>query len=88
MALGARPADLLRMIISHGLWLTTTGVLVGAGVALALTRLMGNLLFNVSPQDPVAFAAAFAVLTIISLAASLTPALRASRTDPGEALRN
>jgi len=88
MALGARPVDLLRMIISHGVLLTMTGVLVGAGVALALTRLMGNLLFKVSPHDPVAFAAAVAILSIISVAASLTPAWRASRTDPLEALRN
>ena len=88
MALGARPLDLLRMIISHGLLLTTTGVLVGAGVTLALTRLMGNLLFQVSPHDPIAFAAAFGVLSIISVAASLTPAWRASRTDPVQALRN
>ena len=88
MALGARPLDLLRMIISHGLLLTTTGVLVGAGVTLALTRLMGNLLFQVSPHDPIAFAAAFGVLSIISVAASLRPAWRASRTDPVQALRN
>jgi len=88
MALGARPLDVLRMIISHGLWLTMTGVIVGAGVALALTRLMGNLLFKVSPHDPIAFVTAFAVLSIISVVASLTPAWRASRSDPVEALRN
>jgi putative ABC transport system permease protein len=53
----------------------------------ALTRLLGNLLYKVSPRDPVAFACAFAVMAIVSVAACLLPAWRAARTDPMRALR-
>jgi ABC-type lipoprotein release transport system permease subunit len=62
-------------------------VLVGGGAALALTRLLGDLLYQVSPRDPVAFAVAFVVMAMASIAASLVPAWRASRTDPVQALR-
>src|SRR2546430_5472808 len=52
MALGANASNLLRLVMSRGLALTAGGVLLGAAVALALTRLLGNLLYNVSPRDP------------------------------------
>jgi ABC-type antimicrobial peptide transport system permease subunit len=63
------------------------GVALGAGAALGLTRLLGYLLYHVSPRDPMAFGSAFVVMTLVSVAASLLPAWRASRTDPVEALR-
>ena len=88
MALGAGASNLLRLVISRGLALTAGGALLGAAVALGLTRLLGNLLYHVSPRDPLAFGAAFAVMTIAALAACFLPAWRATRTDPAEALRN
>ena len=88
MALGAGASNLLRLVISRGLALMAGGALLGAAVALGLTRLLGNLLYHVSPRDPLAFGAAFAVMTIAALAACFLPAWRATRTDPAEALRN
>ncbi len=88
MALGADPSKLLRLVLSRGLALTAGGVLLGAAVALSLTRLMGNLLYNVSPREPLVFAAAFAVMMLASLAACFLPAWRATRTDPARALRD
>ena len=88
MALGAGASHLWRLVLSRGLALTAGGVLLGAVVALGLTRLMQNLLYNVSPRDPLAFGAALAVMTIGSLAACFLPAWRATRTDPARALRD
>lgn len=88
MALGARPPDLLSLVLSRGLLLAGCGVLVGAAASLALTRLLGSLLYNVSPRDPLAFGVAFAVMAFVSLLACLLPALRAVRIDPVRALQN
>jgi putative ABC transport system permease protein len=88
MALGAGASNLLQLVISRGLALMAGGALLGAVVALALTRLLGNLLYHVSPRDPLAFGAAFAVMTVAALAACFLPAWRATRTDPASALRN
>ena len=87
MALGAGPGDLLRLVASRGLRLTTAGIVIGAIAALMLTRLMGNLLYKVSPHDLLAFGSALVVITIASLAACLLPAWRATRIDPVQALR-
>ena len=86
-ALGADSSNLLRLVLTRGLALTSAGVLLGAATALLLTRLLGNLLYEASPRDPVAFACAFAVMGIVSVAACLLPAWRAARTDPMRALR-
>jgi len=88
MALGADASNLLRLVISRGLALTAGGVLLGGVVALALTRLLGNLLYKVSPYDPLAFGSALIVMTVAALAACFLPAWRATRTDPARALRN
>jgi macrolide transport system ATP-binding/permease protein len=88
MALGAGASNLFRLVLSRGLVLTAGGLLLGGAVALGLTRLLGNLLYNVSPRDPLAFGSAFAVMAIVSLAACLLPAWRASRTDPAHILRD
>src|SRR5579871_1015826 len=88
MALGAGAATLLRLVISRGLKLTAGGVLLGAVAALALTRLLGNLLYHVSPRDPAVFASALAVMAITAISACLFPALRAARTDPARVLKN
>ena len=87
MALGAGASNLLRLVMKRGLALTAGGVALGAAVALGLTRLLGNLLYNVSPRDPLAFGSAFLVMTIAALAACFLPAWRATRTDPVQALR-
>jgi predicted permease len=88
MALGAGAANLVRLVLSRGLALMAGGVLLGAAVAVASTRLMGNLIYHVSPRDPRAFGGAFAVMTVATLAACFIPAWRATRTDPAEALRD
>jgi predicted permease len=88
MALGAGPSNLLRLVMSRGLALTAGGVVLGAAAALGLTRLIGNLLFKVSPRDPLTFGSAFAVMAIVSLVACILPAWRAARTDPARALRD
>jgi macrolide transport system ATP-binding/permease protein len=86
-ALGASTSNLLGFVLSHGLALTAGGVALGLAAALSLTRLMGNLLYKVSPRDPLAFGWAFVVLTIATLAACFLPAYRAARADPVRALR-
>ena len=88
MALGAGASNLLRLVLGRGLALTGAGVLLGVGAALLLTRLLGNLLYKVSPRDPLAFASAVAVMTVVSIAACLLPAWRATRTDPAQVLRS
>jgi ABC-type antimicrobial peptide transport system permease subunit len=88
MALGANAADLLRMVMYHGFELTAVGIVAGVMAALALTRLLGYLLYNVSPRDPLAFISALLVMIVASLLACFVPASRATRTDPGQALRN
>ena len=88
MALGASASNVLRLVMSRGLALMGGGVLLGAAVALGLTRLLGNLLYKVSPRDPLAFGAAFVVMTIAALAACFLPAWRATQTDPARALRD
>jgi predicted permease len=87
MALGASAKDLMRQVMSRGLLLTASGVAIGGVAAIMLTRLMGNMLYKISPHDPVAFGMAFAVITIASLAACFLPAWRATRIDPVQALR-
>src|SRR5262249_25531560 len=87
MGLGAGKSKGVGLVLSRGLLLTTIGIIIGVGLALLLTRLLGNLLFQVSPRDPLAFAAAFAVMALASGAACFLPAWRATRTDPMRALR-
>ena len=87
MALGAGASDLLQLVLSKGLLLTAGGVALGVVAALEATRLMGYLLYRVSPRDPLAFAWAVVVIAIASLTACLVPAWRATRTDPLRALR-
>jgi putative ABC transport system permease protein len=88
MALGAGAWTLLREVLSRGLALTGVGVLLGIVVALGTTRLLGNLLYRVSPRDPAAFGSALVVMAVASLAACFWPAWRATRTDPARALRD
>jgi predicted permease len=87
MALGAKPADVLRMVVRSGMRLTLIGVAIGVVVALALMRLAASLLVHVSASDPLVFIGATLFLAAVALAASYLPALRATRIDPNDALR-
>jgi predicted permease len=86
-ALGASASDLMQLVVSKGIALTTMGVIVGGLAAFELTRLLGYLLYKVSPHDPLAFASAIAVVAVAALAACVVPAWRATRADPIQALR-
>jgi predicted lysophospholipase L1 biosynthesis ABC-type transport system permease subunit len=88
MALGAGASNLLRLVLSRGLTLTTGGVILGVAVAFGLTRLLGSLLYKVSPRDPLAFGSALVVMMAAALAACFLPAWRATRADPARALRD
>ena len=88
MALGAEPRDLLRLVISRGLIVTAGGVLVGAGAAIAFARMLGGLLYKVSPFDPIVFGLAIGAIAITAVGASLLPGWRAMRTDPARVLRD
>jgi putative ABC transport system permease protein len=87
MALGAAPRDVLKLVVGQGLKLALLGTAIGIAGALAFTRLIQGLLFQVSPTDPLTFISVTALLTIVALAASYLPARRAMRVDPMVALR-
>jgi putative ABC transport system permease protein len=86
--LGAQPGALRRAVMRQGLWLTIVGVLVGVTGALALTRTIKSLLYEVSATDPVVFTAIPLLLVVVSLLACYTPARRATKVDPLVALRD
>jgi len=87
MALGAKPQDILGLAFRPGLILTATGTIVGLGASIVVTRLMSSLLFGVSASDPMTFATVPALLGIVTMAACLIPARRATRVSPMEALK-
>src|SRR4029077_344472 len=87
MAIGARPAEILRMILRQGLVLTLVGVALGFLGAIWLTRLLQQLLFEVAPTDPLTYVGVAVVLGLAALLACYVPARRASRVDPIIALR-
>jgi putative ABC transport system permease protein len=87
MALGAQVGDVRRLFLRQGLVLTLTGVALGIGVAVLITRVMSAFLFGVGPTDPLTYAAVSAALTAVALLATYVPARRASRVDPITALR-
>jgi len=87
IALGAQRADVLRLVLSRGLALTFAGAALGLAGAIALTRFLRALLFEVSPVDPASFVAVTVVMIVIGLVACWIPARRAMRVGPAEALR-
>jgi len=87
LTLGAQRSDVFRLIAGRGLFLTATGIGIGVVMALAVTRTLGALLYEVSPTDPLTFAALTAIMAAVSLVATALPAHRATRVDPAIALR-
>ena len=87
IALGADRADVLGLVLARGAVLTGTGLAVGLAGALALTRLLSSLLFQVEPGDPWTFLSATVLLALVATVAGLVPAIRASRINPVLALR-
>ena len=87
MAMGAQTSDVLRLVIGEGMKLALIGALLGLGGALALTRLLKTLLFEVSAIDPLTFIVIAALLIIVALLACWIPGRRAAKVDPMVALR-
>jgi len=88
IAMGARPQDILRLVLSRGGKLTGFGISLGLAAALGLTRVMASLLYGVGPSDPLTFASVAFLLTLVALAAIYVPARRAAKLDPMVALRD
>jgi predicted permease len=87
IALGARVQDIARLVVGGGLQVIGIGILVGVGLAYAGGKLVGSLLYGISPRDPLVMTMAALILGLIGVAACMIPALRASRVDPVASLR-
>jgi putative ABC transport system permease protein len=87
VALGARPADILHLVVGQGMRMTLMGVALGVVFSLAVTRLLSSLLFGVRATDPLVFGAAALVLVAAAFVACYIPARRATHVDPIVVLR-
>ena len=87
VALGARTADVLRLVLGQSAALVATALAVGIGGAIVVTRLLQRFLYNVRPTDASSFVSAALLLGLAALAASYVPARRAARLDPVDAMR-
>jgi len=87
MALGAERGQVLKLVLSHGLRLTLSGLGVGLAVSFALTRLLRSELFGVTATDPLTYASVGGLLCLVALAACYIPARRATKVEPNTALR-
>jgi ABC-type antimicrobial peptide transport system permease subunit len=88
IALGAVPREILRLVAGQGTTMIGAGIVLGTVGSLAATRLLGGMLYHVRPTDPLTFACTAAMLAAVAAAATLVPAVRATRVDPIEALRS
>jgi ABC-type antimicrobial peptide transport system permease subunit len=87
IALGARPGNMLLMVLGHGLWLAALGAAIGLAGAFLLMRVLANQLYEIKPSDPVTLIGAATAMLLIAAGASYVPARRATRVDPMIALR-
>jgi ABC-type antimicrobial peptide transport system permease subunit len=87
MALGARPANILRQLLTEGFWQAAAGLVIGLLAGTALMRLATTLLYSVTPTDPLTLVLVGVVLMSAALTACVVPARRAMRTDPVDALK-
>jgi ABC-type lipoprotein release transport system permease subunit len=87
LALGARPADVFRLVFTDGLRLAALGLAAGAGAAVLLAPALDAVLFEVAPRDPGTLAATAALLLVVAAAATFLPARRATAVDPVQTLR-
>ena len=87
MALGAKPVDVLRLVIRQGMGLTIIGLIVGVAVGSVVTRVLSDMLYGVSTRDPLTFVGAPLLLLVVAFLACYIPARRATRIDPLVALR-
>jgi putative ABC transport system permease protein len=88
MALGAQVRDVLRLIVVEGMRPTLIGVAIGLAGALALGRVLANLIYGIKPTDPITFGAVSVLLAGVGLFASVIPAYRATRVEPMKTLRD
>ena len=88
MAIGATPSDILKMVLRQGIGIVGIGLLAGLAAAFAGTRLLADLIFGVSPSDPITYAAVVTLLLAVALLACWIPARRATRVSPAVALRS
>jgi ABC-type antimicrobial peptide transport system permease subunit len=88
MALGATPGSVTRMVLAHGRRLTLLGLILGVPAALLVSRLLQQVLFEVSPAEPLVYVALSAILLLVAECAAWLPARRATRIDPLIALRS
>jgi ABC-type antimicrobial peptide transport system permease subunit len=87
MALGATARDVVRLVVKEGALQLVIGLVIGLSLAFGVTKLVMLMLFDVEPRDPAVFSSIVALILLVGLSASLLPALRATRVDPGVALR-
>jgi putative ABC transport system permease protein len=87
IALGAEPADILRLVLRQGMLLALSGIAIGVAASFALTRFLASLLYHVSVTDPATFVMGSLLFAAVALLASYLPARRATRVDPMVALR-
>jgi ABC-type antimicrobial peptide transport system permease subunit len=87
MALGAARADIVRLVLREGLIVTLVGLVIGIGGAFALTRLIANQLYGVTPMDPLTIATMALLLTAVAMLACVIPSRQAAKVNPVRALR-
>lgn len=87
ISLGAQRSDILKLILKEGISLALVGIVVGVSLALGTTHLVASFLYGISPVDPLVFFGVTALLTVVTLAASLAPAILAAKSNPVDALR-